>query len=296
MSGTPDAEVTITSTLVGDLLTEQHPDLADLPCHLAVNGWDNATFRLGDDLAVRLPRRAVAAELVLHERRVLPALAGSLPLPVPVPVRHGAPGAGYPWSWQVVPWFDGETAEVEPLPPATAPTLGRFLRALHRPAPEDAPTNPFRGVPLADRGDPFRQRVAALDRRGVDTVPLREAFARAVDAPGSSEPCWVHGDLHPRNLLLRGRDLAAVLDWGDVTGGDPATDLAVGWLAYDADGRRALRETYAVDDPDRWVRAAGWAAHLAAALLDAGLTDDPALAAIGVRAVAALAADPEVRP
>lgn len=296
MSGTPDAEVTITSALVGDLLAEQHPDLADLPCHLAVNGWDNATFRLGDDLAVRLPRRAVAAELILHERCVLPALAGSLPLPVPVPVRHGAPGAGYPWSWQVVPWFDGEAAGVEPLPPATAPTLGRFLRALHRPAPEGAPTNPFRGVPLGDRADRFRQRVAALDRRGVDTAPLQDSFARAVDAPRSSVPCWVHGDLHPRNLLLRGRDLAAVLDWGDVTGGDPATDLAVGWLAYDADGRRALRETYAVDDPDRWVRAAGWAAHLAAALLGAGLTDDPALAAIGARAAAALAADPEAGP
>jgi len=137
-------EVTIDPSLVRALLQEQHADLAQLALIDIGEGWDNKLFRLGDALAVRLPRRAASAALIEHEQRWLPRLSPRLPLPVPVPLRVGRPGSGFPWSWSVVPWFAGESALVAPPqdPAPIAATLAQFLRALHQPAPEDAPHNP----------------------------------------------------------------------------------------------------------------------------------------------------------
>src|SRR5690349_3749399 len=101
--GTPAAECAIDTAFVAELIADQHPDLAHLPLHVVDAGWDNALFRLGDQLAVRLPRRAVAAPLIAHEQTWLPRLADRLSLPVPVPYRLGTPARGYPWRWSVVP-------------------------------------------------------------------------------------------------------------------------------------------------------------------------------------------------
>jgi aminoglycoside phosphotransferase (APT) family kinase protein len=140
----PPAEVTIDPSLVRALLQEQHTDLAQLALIDIGEGWDNKLFRLGDALAVRLPRRAASAALIEHEQRWLPRLSPRLPLPVPVPLRVGRPGSGFPWSWSVVPWLAGESALVAPPqdPAPIAATLAQFLRALHQPAPDDAPHNP----------------------------------------------------------------------------------------------------------------------------------------------------------
>ena len=89
----PLHEIAVDEALVRALLAGQHPDLAGLPLVRAAQGWDNVTFRLGDDLAVRLPARAVAAPLVEHEQRWLPVLAPLLPVAVPVPVRLRRPVA-----------------------------------------------------------------------------------------------------------------------------------------------------------------------------------------------------------
>ena len=145
----------MTERLVRALLSEQHPDLAELPLVELAAGWDNLIYRLGDALTVRLPRRAVSAALVEHEQRWLPELAVGLPLPVPVPLRVGVPGCGYPWRWTIGPWLPGRPAELDPPEDLelAATGLGGFLAALHRPAPVDAPHNPYRGVPLAERSD-----------------------------------------------------------------------------------------------------------------------------------------------
>lgn len=135
------------------LLEAQHLDLAALPLREFGSGWDNAIYRLGDALCVRLPRREVAAALVRNEQRWLPSLASRLPLPIPVPIRCGEPGADYPWPWSVCPFFAGETAAARPPQNlhALADTLGAFIVALHHEAPAEAPENPVRGVPLAVR-------------------------------------------------------------------------------------------------------------------------------------------------
>jgi aminoglycoside phosphotransferase (APT) family kinase protein len=82
--------IEITAELVRDLVRDQHPDLADRPVRLGARGWDNQLWRLGDDLAVRLPWATGSADALLRkEYSWLPTLAPHLPLPIPVPQRLG---------------------------------------------------------------------------------------------------------------------------------------------------------------------------------------------------------------
>ena len=299
----PAAEVDVDEPLVRRLLAEQFPDLAGLPLSPLAFGWDNAVLRLGDDLVVRLPRRAVAAALVAHEQRWLPTLAGSLPLPVPVPLRSGAPSpdAGYPWPWSVCPWLPGTVAAERPPDDldAAARTLGAFVRALHVPAPPDAPANPYRGVPLPDRQPVLLDWLDRLrdDHRQaprLDVPAVRARWDELVSTPPWTGPAvWLHGDLHLANVLVDGpagdARLSAVIDFGDLTAGDPATDLFVAWQLLPPESRTAFRTAAApggVDD-DTWRRAEGWALVMAIAYL-ANSADNPMIASLGRRSLAAL--------
>ena len=178
----PAAEVDMTEAMVRRLLDEQHSDLADHLLRLVANGWDNVIFRLGDELVVRLPRRQMAADLVLNEQRWLPELADRLPLPIPAPIRSGVPSDQYPWHWSVCPWFDGAVAADVALadPAVEARRLGRFMAALHVPAPDGAPENPFRAHPIGQLSERFVPRLGQLD--GVHDVDvIRRRFERLVD-------------------------------------------------------------------------------------------------------------------
>jgi aminoglycoside phosphotransferase (APT) family kinase protein len=226
-TGTPAAEFVIDETLVAGLLAEQHPDLADLPRQAVDAGWDNALFRLGVDLAVRLPRRALAAPLILHEQRWLPHLAEQLTLPIPAPVHVGIPALGYPWHWSVVPWITGRAADQQEPDPAQAQPFAVFLRTLHVPAPADAPANPFRGVPLQQRAAAVEARMQRLaSSTSLITPQVRQLWHAALNAPLDLPPTWLHGDLHPCNVLVEHGVIRGVIDWGDITAGDVATDLA----------------------------------------------------------------------
>ena len=295
-ASTPPAETAIDEGLVRRLLQAQHPDLAGLPLRLAATGWDNATYRLGDALAVRLPRVASAAPLVRNEQRWLPELAPRLPVPVPLPLRPGRPGEGYPWPWSVVPWTAGVTAAVRPPAEAEAARFGRFLGRLHRPAPPDAPKNDYRGVPLRDHEAAIRHRFDRLRERSEPTAEVRAAWERLADVPIDEEilaaPPWLHGDLHPKNIVVDGEGrLACVLDWGDLTNGDPATDLGAAWMLFPPAAHPAVWAGYR-DEGGRLSgatleRARGWAVHFAVILLLAGLIDeDREFTAVGRRTLA----------
>lgn len=264
---TPPADIEVDPQLVCRLLAAQQPDLASLPLRLVANGWDNAVFRLGDELAVRVPRRESAAHLIRHEQEVLPAIAGRVPVAVPAPVRIGVPGQGFAFHWSVVPWFAGglvaEAGLRDDLELASA--LAAFLRALHLPAPGDVPVNPVRGVPLQARAEDVALRLSS------GAVPhaaaLGAVWTAALAAPRwAGRPVWLHGDLHPANLIERAGKLAAVIDFGDVTGGDPATDLATAWLTFGPAARAVLRNALEYGDAD-WARARGWALVIATAMV-----------------------------
>lgn len=287
MPDTPAAEVDVGEDLVRRLLVDQHPDLARLPLRPESNGWDNTVWRLGDHLAVRLPRRTVAARLVEKEQRWLPTLAERVgavsDVVLPVPVRVGRPAAGYPWPWSVVPWVAGRSAgTVAPAArTALADALAVVVRALHVPAPPDAPDNPVRSMPLAGRDDAVRGRLAAA------SLPRRDEVAElwgelSTTSPWEGPATWIHGDLHPHNLVVDDDGaLAAVIDFGDLTAGDPATDLATAWMTFDAVGRARFRTLLADRyDEATWRRAKGWALSIATAMVVMS-DDDEVIRAIG---------------
>ena len=317
----PAADVDVTVELVRRLLAGQHADLAGQPVQFLANGWDNAMFRLGDDLLVRLPRREPAAQILLNEQRWLPMLAQRIQLPIPAPERTGRPAHGYPFSWSVVPYLPGEpAADADSLDLADAAgSVGGFLGSLHAPAPPDAPANPFRGVPLADRADAVAANLRLLSDR-VDRDAVQRAWSAALAAPVySGPPRWLHGDLHPANILVSHGRVSGVIDFGDITAGDPATDLAVAWMLLPLEHHAAFRAAYrsarsgparsadlgapdsaAPDDAGLdvagldvagldgadwaalWTRARGWALNLAIVFL-AHSADNPQLLNVGRR-------------
>lgn len=285
----PQAEVDIDESLVRRLLGDQNPDLADLELRELGHGWDNVMYRLGEDLTVRLPRRQFAVELLEKEQRWLWILAEGLPVRVPVPLRHGTPTSYFPWPWSIGPWLPGEMAATAEgnQSPELAQDLAEFLAALHQEAPPNAPINPLRGVPLGHRSVRFHEHLAALS--GEMSLSHQHQFAALwddlVESPAwNRPPVWVHGDLHPANLLLERGRLGAVLDFGDLCAGDPATDLAVAWMLFGDAQRSQFREAAgpAAQCPHTWQRALGWALALGVAC-SANSADNPLIAGIGRR-------------
>jgi aminoglycoside phosphotransferase (APT) family kinase protein len=284
----PAADVEVSADLVRRLLADQHPDLARLPVEFLANGWDNELYRVGAGLVARLPRRALGAQIITNEQRWLSGLAARLPLPIPSPERTGVPACGYPYSWSVVPYLPGVPAAQASSfdPAAAAAAIGGFLGALHVPAPVDAPANPFRGVPLAARAGNFAANLALIGGQ-VDQDAVLRAWVAALTAPGyDGPPVWLHGDLHPANILVNDGQVSGVIDFGDITAGDPASDLSVAWMLLPTGGHAIFWSAYQAaggraDDAVR-ARARGWALNLAVVFL-AHSEDNPVLRQVGRR-------------
>ena len=290
-AGIPPAEVDIDEALVRSLLRAQHPDLSDLPVQLVATGWDNATYRLGERLAVRLPRIEAAVGLLRNEQTWLPRLAPDLPVPVPAPVRVGEPGPDFPWPWSIVPWVAGRSAEHESLAPDQAAPFGRFLAAVHRPAPDGFPRNDYRGVPMADVSDRVDERLRRLSTRdAAPSAAVRERWRAALAAPTDTPDTCVHGDLHPKNIVVDSGRLAAVLDWGDMTAGDRAVDLGAVWMLFPTEAHEQVWRSYGPVSEPTMHRAIGWAIFFGLTLLDVGLENDPPFAEIGRRTLARIEA------
>lgn len=274
-----DTEFEITADLVRDLLREQHPDLAGLAVREVAGGWGNQMWRLGDELAVRMQRMDPTPELQLKERRWLPVLAPRLPLPVPTPVRSGEPSERFPKHWTVMTWVPGEPLDHGSISRGAhaAEALAGFLRALHGEAPADAPAPRDRGAHPRDCTDGFEHflRAAAPD----DLVTgLRAVWDEAV-AAGAWEgpPLWVHGDLHPANVVVSDGTLSGVVDFGDMFAGDPAWDLAAAWVLLPAGTTSRFFDVYAVADDAAIRRARGLAALKSLFLMLMGQSGDRGL-------------------
>ena len=294
-----DDEVRTDVSLVRRLLAAQFPQWAQLDIEpVRSDGTDNAMYRLGGDLAARLPRRPGAITPMDKEHAWLPELAPLLPLPLPLPLAKGAPGEGYPWPWSVCRWLEGENPTPGQLPDMSqfARDLASFIRALQAIDATDAPRagghNYARGAPLAQWEATIGERLAWLadmDDIGSVTTAWR---ADALAAPWDRPPVWIHGDLSVGNLLVREGRLSGVIDWSCLGAGDPACELQVAWSLFDHDGRQAFKTAMAVDDAT-WTRGRAWGLAMGVLNLSYYRVRSPSLAEKGRNAIAAVLADHE---
>src|SRR5262245_1232490 len=254
-------------------MASQFPQWAGLPVTpVALDGWDNTTYRLGETLSVRLPSHDADVGQVDEEQRWLPVLAPRLPVPIPTPQARGEPGPLFPRPWSVYGWIDGDLLPAAPVPDALAlaEDLAGFLAALYAcepdgPAPGD---HSFaRGGPVSIWDEQTRQMLGDLDGT-IDTRGALAVWEAALAAPREAPPVWAHGDVTGANLLVRDGRLAGVLDFGCSAVGDPACDLTIAWTFFHGAGRERFKASVPVE-ASAWARGRGWALwkavlHLAA--------------------------------
>jgi aminoglycoside phosphotransferase (APT) family kinase protein len=290
-------EVDTDSSLVARLLAAQFPQWADLPIKPVPSaGTNHAIYRLGSDMAVRLPLIEGAIEQMDKEYQWLPRLAPHLPLAIPVPLALGTPGEGYPLRWSVYQWLEGENAENQRIVEESqaALDLAHFITALQRiDAVSWSPPGPpisSRGVPLSTRDARVRSAIAELS--GVlDTDAVTAVWDAVLQvSEWHGPPVWTHGDLLPGNLLVQQSRISAVIDFGVLGVGDPACDLIVAWSLLSAHTRYLFRTALAVDDAT-WERGRGWALSIGLIALPYYQSTNPVFAATARRMIDEVLAD-----
>jgi aminoglycoside phosphotransferase (APT) family kinase protein len=290
-------QVDADASLVRKLFAEQLPEYSTLPIRrLPSGGTENAVFRLGDDLAVRMPLRQGAVSGLLKEIRWMPVIAPHLSLDVPEVVATGEPGVGYPFPWAVVRWLDGEDAligQIDSMREA-ARTLGHFVAQMQSIDTTDAPlpgSEGFvRGQSIALRDPDVRAALAQSDGL-VDVARVAEIWDDALAAPDwDGAPVWLHADLIRSNLLVRDGRLAGVLDFGAMATGDPAYDATPAWFLLDVANRREFRHIVGADEAT-WRRARGLAVSQSIIALPYYLHTNPSMVATARRGIAEVLAD-----
>ncbi|MED7825707.1 aminoglycoside phosphotransferase family protein [Streptomyces chiangmaiensis] len=287
-------ELDVDSDLVRRLIAEQFPQWASLPvAEVPSAGTDNAMYRLGDDMVVRLPRRPDGARQVAREQRWLPLLAPHLPLAVPVPLGRGEPAPGYGQPWSVLRWLDGENAFDAPITDLVdaAVGLGRFVVALRR-ADATGGRASWRGGPVEANDTYVRAAIRDLGADGrVDPAAATALWEEVVRLPQwDGDPVWLHGDLLPGNLLTEAGRLTAVIDFGGLGVGDPAADMLAAWAVFTAGTRASFRAAAEVDDAT-WARGRGWALCFGLMAEHHYRKTNPVLAAVAHRTAAEALAD-----
>ena len=287
-------ELDIPEELVRRLVDAQFPAWRALPLtRVPVWGTDNAMYRLGDELVVRLPRHEPSVLGLQKEQQWLPVLAPHLPVPVPEPVAAGTPAHGYPLPWAVFRWLDGIPArEADADYDRLARDLAGFIRALQQVALPDRPVPSGRGIPLAEREVHIRARIPDLEEDGIDTDAVTAVWDHALAAePWHGPPVWLHGDLMRTNLLLSDDGgLAGVIDFGACALGDPACEALAAWMSLTGETRGTFRELLGLDDA-AWARARGWALSCAVMALPYYRVTYPEFAELARRTFAEVLAD-----
>ena len=287
----------ITPELVSRLVATQFPQWAGLPVRpVDVDGWDNATFRLGERMSVRLPSSQAYVGQVDKERRWLPILAPQLPLPIPEPLAIGKPGCGFPRPWSVYRWIEGQTAAAAKVAnlPEFAADLAGFLTALYKVDPSGGPLpgthNFFRGGSPAHYDAETRTALAAL-RGQIDTGLAAEVWEEALaarwDGPAGVVPRRCPAREPAPGLLGR---LSAVIDFGTSGIGDPACDTTIAWTFLSGESQRVFKERLPFDE-ETWTRGRGWAIWKAMIVLVEQLETDPDEAELTKNVIGKIIAD-----
>jgi aminoglycoside phosphotransferase (APT) family kinase protein len=272
----PPTEIALDELLVKKLIDAQFPDLSHLSIQFLDSGWDNNNYRLGTQYIVRIPRRKAAVASILNEINWLPKLQAYLPIQIPTPIKVGEPDHNYPWHWTITPWFEGKTVDGTHLNTSEALRIAQFLKILHSQNADNAPINLHRGIPLSEKNEDVLLRMERLKKQSDLINPkIEQLWQQAVKEPFPSEIHLLHGDLHPRNILIHDKKFAAIIDWGDITSGDVATDLACLWMVFSEKNTRQKALKYYRAGQSLINRSIGWAINFGTILLDTGLNGDP---------------------
>ena len=252
----------INTNLVRKLIDSQFPQWSDLSIRpVAHGGWDNRTFRLGDDLSVRLPSAESYAPQVGKEQQWLPFLRERLSTNIPEVVALGKPEHGYPLLWSVYRWIEGNIVDSDTDIDTTelAKSIALFIKELHTIETQNGPPpglhNYFRGAHL-QAYDTDTNAYAELLSEDICVDTVLRIWNRALDTQWISDPVWIHGDLEPSNILVLERQLVAVIDFGNCAVGDPACDLVMAWTYFDAQTRKSFQLNLEIDN-DTWERGKG---------------------------------------
>jgi len=291
-------EVVVDADRAAGLIGEQFPELADAPIREIGAGWDNVVYLVDDRWAFRFPQRQIAVPGVQRELETLGRLAPHLPLPIPVPRFVGVAGQDYPWPWFGAGYLPGVELAASGLADEDrvelGASLGGFLRALHAPGlaarvGAGLPVDPMRRADMGFRVPHARRRLDAVIAEGLwqPTQAVERLLADAAGLPPPPRTVILHGDLHVRHVLVDDRGAASgVIDWGDVSLGDPSADLSIAFGALAGDARGAFVDAYGPIDRLTELRARVLATFLAAALL--GYANDVRLEALHAEALRAL--------
>ncbi len=251
----------ITVALVSQLIAEQFPQWADLPIEpVAVSGWDNRTFHLGDHMSVRLPSGQEYASQVLKEHTWLPILVQHISMQISQPIAMGQPCQSYPFHWSVYRWIDGQSANT--LQPdeldfnMIAVQLAQFLHEMHQIDTQAGPVTDRGGSPIF-YDEQARSAISKL-QNVIDVDVAAAVWNAAIQSSWHKPAVWAHGDLSSGNILIKDKQLCAVIDFGSITIGDPACDLVIAWTFLQGASRQIFKERINLDD-DTWARARGWA-------------------------------------
>ncbi len=292
-----DTQSIITPAQAQVLIAAQMPDLVGMPLRRGgVSGTDNMLYRIGPNLVARFPRFAEAAAQNSVQAVWLPRISPGLPLAVPTTDRLGLAGEGYPFRWSVLRWLPGHAAFAGPLDQgAAAVALAAFLGVLRgQPQPAGAPKRgdadrlDLRFATLSDHVGQFRDEA--------DPLVLARIAARLRHLPPHDGALvWVHGDLHPLNLLAKGDRLCGVIDWGGMGLGDPATDLLIAWTLFDAPAREVFRAALAPSD-DAWARGRAFAFAKAVAAIPFYRRINPGFRAVMLKTLARVLEDCALHP
>lgn len=262
-----DVEAETGPELVREVLADRWPGWAGQPLvPVGGTGTDHAMYRVGTEHVARFPRTGGAAASLEREVRVLPAVAALLPVSVPSVEHVGSPEGRYQHPWAVLGWIEGRDAWAaadsveDPHGIDLAHDLAHLVSSLRAAPPPDVPVRGegLRGGPVGavlERADRWLAGAEGPLPGWVDAAAVRAVLdgAREVQDP---VPPYVlsHGDLIPGNVLVRGRRLAAVVDWGYASLADPALDLVAAWSLLGPAARRVFLERLAPDDAT-WHRA-----------------------------------------
>lgn len=284
-SAMPVADVVINEQLVRELICTQAPRWDSAPLSYLDTGWDNVVYRLGNDLLVRLPRRALAEQIGMKERACLPRMAADSGLNLGIPEFIGTPTTDYPFTFSICPYVSGVSAAQLPRVQrdSYALDLAEYFRTLHCPAPDTAPRSEFRGCELVSVDSRTRRQIAQLSGINRQTAEMIWSEALAAE-PYSGPALWLHGDPHPHNTIVDtgngGATFSALVDFGDLCVGDPASDLGMLWMHFSQSKREEALESLGVKAGSaQWLRARGWA--LRYAMITAPLGVDDLLGRIG---------------